>query len=68
MTKYKLKKCLKSLRYVYKFLDTYGVRWGDCWWKDADGDGFDTDQGYLVEGIDAFEKYLLRKLNKGGTK
>ena len=54
--------CLDAVRTIKQFLETEKSYWGQCSWKDKDGDGFSTDMGYFEEGLDGLEEYLMKKM------
>lgn len=55
---------LKAVNTIMSFLSNENSKWGDLVWRDKDNEGFETDQGYLVEGLGEFESYLKRKLGE----
>ena len=46
---------------IMEFLNENKSVWNDIGWRDKEGKGFDTDQGYFVEGLENFKEYLLSK-------
>lgn len=48
-------------RILLDFIKTNDVTCFSSRFEDIDGDGFDTDMGYLVEGLDELERYCRRK-------
>lgn len=46
---------------IMEFLNENQSIWNDIAWRDKEGKGFDTDQGYFVEGLENFKEYLLNK-------
>ena len=46
---------------IMEFLNDNKSVWNNIRWRDKEGKGFDTDQGYFVEGLENFKEYLLNK-------
>lgn len=62
MSENEINKYLNASKLCLEFLDRDDIYTGSSFLKDKDGDGFDTDVGYLYEGLEQMIKYFERKL------
>lgn len=57
-------KVIDCIETIYKYLDENEKESGETYYTDVDGDTFDTDMGYLYEGLGNMKDYLTEKNQK----
>lgn len=55
----------KTIQAILDFLENNNSEWGQIEWKDKNGKGFITDQGYFIEGLEKLRDYLKESEDKG---
>lgn len=61
----KARKALDAVLYLEDYLDTECESISEIRWEDKLGYTFSGDMGYIFDGLDAIENYLIKRLRKG---